>query len=193
VRLFVAIDIPEEIKARLEAFVDRLRATAKLSWSPVQNLHVTTKFIGEWPESKLGEIEQALAAVPPPGLVEIAVRGLGWFPSEKNPRVFWAGIEAGESLRKLAEDTERKLAELGVPVEDRGFRPHLTLARRRTPIPLEKLRQTLAAGEADPSGESSPARKGGGWEFGSFQAASFFLYLSRGGKYTRLREFNLVL
>jgi RNA 2',3'-cyclic 3'-phosphodiesterase len=182
VRLFVAIDIPEEVKARLKAFVDRLRPTAKLSWSPVHNLHVTTKFIGEWPESKLGEIKQVLAAVPPPGLIEIAVRGLGWFPNEKNPRVFWAGIQAGESLRKLAEDTERKLAELGVPVEDRGFHPHLTLARRRVPIPLEKLRQTLAAHEADPSNH----------EFGSFQAASFSLYLSRGGKYTRLREFSLV-
>lgn len=182
-RLFVAIDIPEEVKARLEAFVDRLRPTAKLTWSPVRNLHVTTKFIGEWPESKLGEIEQALAAVRPPGLVEIAVRGWGWFPNEKNPRVFWAGIEAGDSLRQLADDTERKVAKLGVPVEDRGFHPHLTLARRRTPVPLEKLRQTLAAGEEDPSRH----------EFGSFQAACFYLYLSQGGKYTRLREFSLVL
>jgi RNA 2',3'-cyclic 3'-phosphodiesterase len=186
VRLFVAIDIPEEVKARLQAFVDRLRPTAKLSWSPVHNLHVTTKFIGEWPESKLGEIEQALAAVPPPGLIEIAVRGLGWFPDEKNPRVFWAGIQAGESLRQLAEDTDRRLAELGVAVEDRGFHPHLTLARlnrrSRAPIPLDRLRQTLAAGEADPSNH----------EFGSFQAASFSLYLSRGGKYTRLREFSLI-
>jgi RNA 2',3'-cyclic 3'-phosphodiesterase len=182
-RLFVAIDIPEEVRARLGVFVDRLRPTAKMSWSPVHNLHVTTKFIGEWPESKLSEIEQALAAVPPPGWVEVAVRGLGWFPNERNPRVFWAGIEAGESLRKLAEDTERKLAELGVPVEDRGFHPHLTLARRRAPVPLDRLRQTLAALEADPSHH----------EFGSFQAASFFLYLSRDGKYTRLREFRLIL
>ena len=192
-RLFVAIDIPEEVKARLEAFVHTLRPTAKLSWSPVHNLHVTTKFIGEWPEGKLGEIEHALAAMPAPGPVEIAVRGLGWFPNERNPRVFWAGIEAGESLRKLAGHTERVLAELGVPVEDRGFHPHLTLARRRTPVPLDSLRQALAAGESDPSNHSSPARKGGGYEFGSFQAASFFLYLSRGGKYTRLREFSLIL
>lgn len=182
-RLFVAIDIPEEVKARLEAFVDRLRPTAKLSWSPIHNLHVTTKFIGEWPESKVGQIEQALAAVSPPGLIEIAVRGLGWFPNEKNPRVFWAGIEATESLRQLAGDTERKLAEVGVPVEDRGFHPHLTLARRRAPVPLDQLRNALTAGVAHPSKH----------EFGSFPAASFFLYLSRAGKYTRLREFSLVL
>jgi 2'-5' RNA ligase len=178
--LFVAIDIPSEIKGRLRVFVDRLRTTAKLSWSPVDNLHVTTKFIGEWPEEQLGELKHALAQVPKPGLVEVAVRGLGWFPNPKNPRVFWAGIDAGASLQKLAADTERQLAALGVPVEDRGFHPHLTLARRRDPVPLDKLRQVLEQ-ERDPSHH----------DFGSFQAASFVLYLSAGGRYTKLEEFPL--
>jgi RNA 2',3'-cyclic 3'-phosphodiesterase len=180
-RLFVAIDIPEEIKARLRSFVDRLRPTAKLSWSPVDNLHVTTKFIGEWPEARLGEVKEALAALPRPGLVEIAVRGWGWFPNAKNPRVFWAGIEGGEALRKLAEDTERILEPLRIPAEGRDFHPHLTLARRRAPIPLDDLRRALAAREQDPSSH----------DFGSFQAASFILYLSGGGKYTNLQEFPL--
>jgi 2'-5' RNA ligase len=181
-RLFVAIDIPDEIKTRLRAFVDRLRPTAKLSWSPVDNLHVTTKFIGEWPEARLSELKEALAAVPKPGQVDIAVRGLGWFPNAKNPRVFWAGIEARESLKALAEDTERRLAALGVPAEERGFHPHLTLARRRDPVPLDNLRQTLARQEQDPSHR----------DFGAFSAASFVLYLSAGGRYTKLQEFPLI-
>jgi 2'-5' RNA ligase len=180
-RLFVAIDIPSEIKTRLRAFVDPLRPTSKLSWSPVDNLHVTTKFIGEWPEERLGELKDALGQVPKPGLVEVAVRGLGWFPNAKNPRVFWAGIESGASLQKLAEDTERKLAALGVPVEERGFHPHLTLARRRDPVPLDKLRRAL-----EQQGQDSSRH-----DFGSFQAASFALYLSAGGKYTKLEEFPL--
>jgi RNA 2',3'-cyclic 3'-phosphodiesterase len=187
-RLFAAIDIPLEIKARLRAFVDRLRPTAKLSWSPVDNLHVTTKFIGEWPEERLGELKEALAQVPKPGPVEVGVRGLGWFPNEKNPRVFWAGIEAGPSLQKLAEDTERRLAALGVPVEQRGFHPHLTLARRRDPVPLDKLRQALARHEQQDRQEQDPSHS----DFGSFQAASFVLYLSAGGRYTNLEEFPLV-
>jgi len=182
VRLFVAIDIPSEIKARLRAFVDRLRPTAKLSWSPADNLHVTTKFIGEWPEERLGELKSALALVPRPGPVEVAVRGLGWFPNAKNPRVFWAGIEGGVSLQKLAEDTERQLTPLGVSVEERGFHPHLTLARRRDPVPLDKLRKVLEEQEQDSSHH----------DFGSFQAASFVLYLSAGGKYTKLQEVPLV-
>src|ERR1051326_3665241 len=118
-RLFTAIDIPEEIKARLRALVDLLRPSAKLAWSPVQNLHVTTKFIGEWPEAKLGQLQSALELVPRPGLIEIAVRGLGFFPNSRNPRVFWAGIEGSADLKKLAVDTEQKLATIGVPVEQR--------------------------------------------------------------------------
>ena len=178
-RLFTAIDIPPEIKSRLRAFVDRLRPTAKLSWSPVDNLHVTTKFIGEWPETKLAKLKDTLASLPKPGAVEIAVRGLGWFPNAKNPRVFWAGIEVNESLRQLAENTEQGLAAIGVPVEDRAFHPHLTLARRRDPVPLEHLKRILDSLSPDSS------------DFGTFDAVSFFLYLSAAGKYTKLEEFRL--
>jgi 2'-5' RNA ligase len=178
-RLFTAIDIPVEIKARLRAFVDRLRPTAKLTWSPVENLHVTTKFIGEWPEPKLRQLTDALNATPKPGRVEIAVRGLGWFPNAKNPRVFWAGIEVNEPLRRLAAGTEAALASIGVPAEERGFHPHLTLARRRDPVPLEKLRAILDSLSSDST------------EFGVFTADSFFLYLSAASRYTKLGEFPL--
>ena len=178
-RLFTAIDIPPELKQRLRAFVDRLRPTARLTWSPVENLHVTTKFIGEWPEASLTMLKTALAGVPTPGSFEICVHGIGWFPNSKNPRVFWAGIEVSDALRKLAADTEDATAALGVPREDRGFHPHLTLARRRDPAPLDKLRQVLETLSPDST------------EFGTFSATSFFLYLSAGGKYTKLQEFPL--
>jgi 2'-5' RNA ligase len=177
-RLFTAIDIPPVITDRLSALLERLRPLAKLSWSPPEHLHVTTKFIGEWPPSRAGEIDQALAGVPRPGPVEIAVRGLGWFPNDRNPRVFWAGIKAGPELRKLAHDTEQALAAIGVAVETREFHPHLTLARRRNPVPIERLRSELAH---IPSAD-----------FGCFRAESFFLYLSKGGKYSKLHEFPLL-
>lgn len=176
-RLFVAIEIPGEIKARLRALIDRLRPAAKLTWSPVENLHVTTKFIGEWPEPRLDGVKRALAAVPARGPIEIAVRGLGWFPNARNPRVFWAGIEATDALRRLAESTEKNLESLGVAVEKREFHPHLTLARRRDPVPIEKLRVEVESHAGD--------------DFGAFTASSFFLYLSAGGRYTKLQEFAL--
>ena len=177
-RLFTAIDIPAAIEHRLCALLDRLRPLAKLSWSPGEHLHVTIKFIGEWPEARIEEMNRALAAMPRTGLIEIAVRGLGWFPNDRNPRVFWAGIEAGPELPTLAHDTGQSLAALGVPVEDREFHPHLTLARRRNPVPLDRLRKELAEIASS--------------DFGSFRAESFFLYLSRAGKYTKLHEFPLL-
>jgi 2'-5' RNA ligase len=176
-RLFTAIDIPDAIKLRLSTLLDRLRPLAKLAWSSVENLHITTKFIGEWPEERLEQIRQALAAVPSPGSLEIVVRGLGWFPNDRNPRVLWAGIETGERLRTLALDTERSLAAVGVPVEDKDFHPHLTLARRRNPVPLDGLKKNLADVSLH--------------DFGSFRAEAFCLYLSKAGRYVKLHEFPL--
>ena len=180
-RLFVAIDIPAEIKGALRCFVDRLRPTAKIGWSPVDNLHVTSKFIGDWPEARLDEMKRTLASVPVNGVIEITVKGLGWFPNLRRPRVFWAGVEGGEPLHSLARATEQAVAGLGVPIEERDFSPHLTLARIRETVPLDRLHQTI---------ESFPA--GCGFEFGSFSATQFFLYLSAGGKYTKLAGFPLV-
>ena len=74
-RLFVAIDIPAEIKDALRCFVDRLRPAAKISWSPVDNLHITTKFIGDWPEPRLDQMKRALTSVTVKGAIDITVKG----------------------------------------------------------------------------------------------------------------------
>jgi|HubBroStandDraft_1064217.scaffolds.fasta_scaffold440785_1 2'-5' RNA ligase len=173
-RLFCGIEIPDGIKAGLRALTEGLKPLAPLAWSPIENLHVTTKFIGEWPEERIEEVKRVLGRVRRPATVEIGVRGLGWFPNERNPRVLWAGIEAGDELSRLARDTERSVAELGVAAEEHEFHPHLTLARRRNPIPIDRLRKEVA-------GKASS-------DFGSFRAESFFLYLSKGGRYIKLEE-----
>jgi len=180
-RLFVAIDIPADLKDALRSFVSRLQPTAKIGWSPLENLHVTTKFIGEWPEPQLDEMKRALASVPVKGAIDITVKGLGWFQNPRRPRVFWAGVKGGEPLRVLAQATEQTVERLGVPAEARDYSPHLTLARIREAVPLDHLHQTI---------ESFPA--GCGFDFGSFSATQFFLYLSAGGKYTQLAGFPLV-
>ena len=179
-RLFVAIEIPEDVKEALGSFQKRLRSTAQLSWSPVENLHITTKFIGEWPEARMDEVTRALAGVRAGGPIEIRVKGIGWFPNERRPRVFWGGVEGGESLRGLAQATDQAVAKLGVPAEVRPFAPHLTLARIREAVPLEALQETL---------RTLPA--GCGFDFGAFRASRFFLHLSAGGKYTQLSGFRL--
>src|SRR5580700_8022094 len=128
-RLFVAIDIPAAVIENLQALLDRLKPLAKLAWSPVNNLHITTKFIGEWPEARLDEMKTALRGVVQTGPINLAVRGVGWFPNPRRPQVFWAGVDAGEPLAALARATEQAVLRLGVPAETREYSPHLTLAR----------------------------------------------------------------
>jgi 2'-5' RNA ligase len=179
-RLFTAIDIPADLTEALRSFVNRLRPTAKIGWSSVENLHITTKFIGDWPEQRLDEMTNALGSVPVNCAINITVKGLGWFPNPRRPRVFWAGVEGGEPLRDLARATEHAVSPLGVRVEERAYAPHLTLARIREAVPLDRLHQML---------QSFPA--GCGFNFGTFKATQFFLYLSAGGKYTQLAGFPL--
>ncbi|MBZ5606551.1 MAG: RNA 2',3'-cyclic phosphodiesterase [Acidobacteriia bacterium] len=176
-RLFVAIDLPEDVRDHVKTLLDRLRPTAKITWSPVENMHITTKFIGEWPQERLEEMQAAIQGVDSPGPIEISIRGLGWFPNARHPRVFWAGIDAERELALLADATEAAVGKIGVPKEDRKFSPHLTLARIREKVPLDALMRAIDA--------LPPV------EFGTFRAASYYLYLSRGGKYTRLAEFAL--
>jgi RNA 2',3'-cyclic 3'-phosphodiesterase len=165
-RLFTAIDIPPDVKAALSTVLDRLRPLAKLSWIPLEKLHITTKFIGEWPEERLDDLKRALASIKAPAPVDIVIRGLG-----RLPRVLYAAVEPNEALTALAAATKRAV---GVPGEDqadnRVYRPHITLARTRKRVPHVDLEIST---------------------IGSFRASSFALYLSAAGKYTKLQEFSL--
>jgi 2'-5' RNA ligase len=180
VRLFTGIALPSHITENLERLIQRLRPAAKIGWSPVSNLHITTKFIGEWPEGRVAELAEALRPVANRRPPEISVEGIGWFPNPHSPRVLFAGLKADPALAATAEATDAVTAALGIPREQRAFHPHLTLARiRDTSIPLAPLRQAIAA---------LPDQ-----QWGRFEAASFALYLSkpgpRGSIYTQLAEF----
>jgi 2'-5' RNA ligase len=179
-RLFVGLDLPEETICSLEALLARLRPTARIHWSPPANLHITTKFIGEWPDERVADVKAALTAIEPGDAIPVRVHRLGFFPNPHAPRVFWCGIEA-PGLETLAPATDRATAALGIPRETRSFSPHLTLARIKERLDLQPLRETIAA---------LPSL-----EFGSFEARSFFLYRSSprptGSVYTKLAEFPL--
>ncbi len=178
-RLFTALDLPPAVVRALEALLVRLRPAARLKWSPPANLHITTRFIGEWPSERLPELHAALATIPSHPPIPISVGKLGFFPNPHSPRVFWAGIEASPDLAALAAETDRVLEPLGLQPEGRPFSPHLTLARLKEPVPLVALRETIAA---------LPSL-----DFGSFTADRFFLYQSRlhptGSVYIKLAEF----
>ncbi len=178
-RLFTALDLPPEVLAALAGAVEPLRPLGKLRWSAVENLHITTKFIGELPEERLDEARTALNWLAARGPIPVRVAGLGWFPKTGNPRVLWAGIWGGEALKELARETNEALARIGVPGETKPYAPHLTLARVGRATVNDALRE-----EVD---------NGSGAEFGEFEAARFWLYESRlapgGSVYTKLSAF----
>jgi 2'-5' RNA ligase len=180
VRLFVALEIPTAVRESLAAILKSLRVlSSQPRWVRPENLHVTLKFIGEWAPEKLDALRSALAAVRLDQPVALDFRGLGFFPNEKRPRVFWAGIEASPDLITLASEIDRATEKLGIPGEQRAFSPHLTLARFEPPGLPEKLRGAI---------QENAAR-----EFGSLHTSEFHLIESKlkpsGAEYTTLQTF----
>src|SRR5262245_39239229 len=142
-RVFLAIDVPSEIRERLASVQEKIRPAATgARWVAPESIHVTLKFIGEMPEKRREEIDQALR-----GLtwkhIKVNVRGVGFFPGTRSPRVFWAGLEAA-SIEGLAGEIDNRLERAGFDRERRAFRPHLTLARARN-THLEKAMISAAA------------------------------------------------
>src|SRR6267142_5220829 len=172
------------VRKNLAELLVELRAlSSQPRWVRAENLHITLKFIGEVQVEKLGDIRVALSAVHSDRSVTLDFRGVGFFPNEKRPRVFWAGIEASANLARLASDVDSTLERLGVPPEKRPFSPHLTLARFEPPGLPEKLRATI----------QENAKR----EFGSFAVGEFHLIESKlkpgGAEYTTLETFPFVV
>lgn len=181
-RLFTALDISDDVRAALVELLGKLRPGARFQWSPPENLHITTKFIGEWPVERMGELRSALGDVARPGAIPVRVEGLGWFPNPHSPRVLFAGITAGDGLAALHRDTDTVCAGLGIAAETKKFSPHLTLARIRSLEGLVEVRRTIA--QLPDTG------------FGQFEARAFGLYESiagpNGSEYKKVEEYPLL-
>jgi 2'-5' RNA ligase len=179
-RLFVALEIPSGVRENLAGLIERLRAVSpRTRWVREENLHVTLKFIGGVSETKLGAIRGALAGVRSDQPVTLEFRGLGFFPNEKHPLVFWAGIDASPNLKTLAAAIEQTMEQFGIPREQRTFSPHLTLARFEPLRLTERLRAAI----------QESASRG----FGSLRTSQFHLIESKlkssGAEYTTLESF----
>jgi 2'-5' RNA ligase len=179
-RLFTGIALPPHVLDNLAQVLKDLRPLAPLKWSPVENLHITSKFIGEWPEARLRELGHALENLSSTGGFEVSIAGFGYFPNPLNPRTLFAGIQAGPELPELAHRIDEALRPLGVAPENRPYSPHLTLARIKNEN-IRKLREHIA--------------KMTKFDFGKFQVSEFHLYLSKTGPsgsiYTKLLTYPL--
>jgi RNA 2',3'-cyclic 3'-phosphodiesterase len=180
-RLFVAIDIPEDVRSAIGSLVAKLQDTCQNArWARIEGLHVTLKFIGETPAEKTEIIETALASVPCRASISLRFLGLGFFPNERRPRVLWAGVQGGKELAEVAAAVDAALQPFGIPREERAYTPHLTLARFDSPQGLDALRAAV--------------EKTGPLEFGGGATKEFHLYqsvLKRGrAEYTRQATFS---
>lgn len=132
-RLFIAVELPEEWLAALARVQEALRAAGldALRWTRPEGVHLTLKFLGEVPEERLEEIVRAMtraAARARPFALRLG--RLGAFGGPQRPRVLWAGVEGElEALTRLWQALEAEITPLGFPQERDTFAPHLTLAR----------------------------------------------------------------
>ncbi len=135
-RLFIAVPLPDQVRAALGQLQERLaEAQADIKWVEPANLHLTLKFLGETPEGQVPAITEALTVTARSvARVELGLGALGAFPSMASPRVVWVGLHEGaQPLAALAQQLERSGRALGWRQAERPFSPHLTLGRVRSP------------------------------------------------------------
>lgn len=131
-RTFIAIEIPAEIKKEMAKVQDELkRSGADAGWTRPEGIHLTLKFLGEVPETKIEEIKNALTrAAEATSRFRLKIAGAGAFPNPKNPRVVWLGVSGDiDNLSALQGSVEESMTAMGFDREERAFSPHLTLAR----------------------------------------------------------------
>lgn len=197
VRTFIAVELPDEVKdalSKVEARIARRVSAAlgadaadkAIKWVDPRGVHVTMKFLGAVPASRLSLIERSLyRAVGNVQQLHIEVADLGAFPNPRRPRVLWVGLRGDlEELEKLHSLVDAEMARLGFHAEARPFSPHITLARLRETASPEERQKIGEVLEADSGPVPVPVHVG---------AISLMRSeLSRAGaRYTRLAHFPL--
>jgi len=159
IRAFIAVELPREIKQRLDRLQNQLKAgsRAPVRWVDPDIIHLTLKFLGNIDAAITGKITAALQeAVRGIRPFQVEIGGLGVFPNPRRVQVIWIGLEGEvEKLGQLQRRIDSVLTPLGFKPESRSFTPHLTLARvrdRATPEQRQDLGRLVAGTRLDSSG-----------------------------------------
>ena len=123
-RIFLAIDLPKEIKDYLFDIEKKVKE-AKVTWVSKKNLHLTLKFLGEVNENDLHKIKEQIKVQHPK--LKLKLGKIGFFPSPQDPRVIWISVEPEEEVISLQQKIDEQLL-LQFPSEQK-FQAHLTLGR----------------------------------------------------------------
>lgn len=159
-RLFVALTLPAEVTAELEAFQQRLQRSGShpVKWVAPAAVHLTLQFLGEVPEAQLPAILAALARVRAGavmrGLPRLFLAPVGAFPNLRRPQTLWMGVDGDlDRLAQVHQAVNSALEPLGFAAETRPFRAHLTLGRvRREASPSQRVTLGNAIAALPPPG-----------------------------------------
>lgn len=184
IRSFLAIELPEAIRRKIEEVQRDLRIShADVRWVNPENIHLTLKFFGNIDESRIDPIVQSLEGpFQTSSPFSLSIRGMGSFPHLKKPRVIWMGLKEGKKdLVALQRQIDGELKKIGFKPEERDFHPHLTLGRAKSNRGIDEL-----IGRMEKYREE---------EFGDFRVEGVVLFRSdlkpSGPIYTLLREMKL--
>jgi 2'-5' RNA ligase len=154
-RAFIAIPLSADVRkwlAEARSALERALSAGVVRWTAIDGIHITLKFLGEIPTSKVDAVRAVMdRAAAGRAAFPIVAEGTGCFPNLRRPRVIWAGIRPQPELAALQKGIEDGLGAAGFPREDRAVSPHLTLARVRAgagPTVLDEIGR--AVGEARP-------------------------------------------
>ena len=175
VRLFAAVDLPDDVRAAFAPAIDELRAALRKAgmddsfrWVAVRNLHLTLRFLGNVEDAVAPRVIDAMQApiACGPGVIELG--GLGTFPPRGRPRVLHTPVTAGlDFLRGVRDAVDARLSPVcSWEPEHRPFAPHLTLARGREPGKINR-------------DEFSRLVRQAGWPARAFEVTHITLFSSR--------------
>jgi 2'-5' RNA ligase len=142
IRLFIALKIPSDIVEKVIEFRNEVVvANSLFKWEPVDKLHLTLKFIGEFPEEKLSELIHSLSFLNHLPKMRLKLGRFGFFFSKKDPRILWIGLNSEKNLVELVEKLNRVISIFGIEPEVRKFKAHLTLLRIKNNFPGELIKK----------------------------------------------------
>ena len=148
-RVFIAVEIPLPIRQAILDQTESLRTTLGrdlIRWVPIENQHLTLKFIGDVPSASIDLLTQLLIGeTQGRAPFTIQIGGLGSFPNPQRARVLWIGIHAPAALESLQHGIESAAARLGYEAETRPFAPHLTIGRVHQQVRASEQQQVRAA------------------------------------------------
>lgn len=143
-RVFFAIELPAEIRARAGEHIADLRGRVpdvRAGWERSEKLHLTLKFLGEVEEPRVADLKGAAARAAQSALpFSLRIEGAGAFPPRGLPRILWLGVaDDSGALARLQHRLEEECEAEGFQREARPFHPHITIARLRRPEGARRL------------------------------------------------------